>query len=315
MTSEEPTVSIESEPSDTEWRRHLAPLGVPTLVIADDPALLEAACATYADWLSEAPTAGGMIELRLEQATGASNSVSDGIAVEGSRLTLSGPGFEGWADAERGRAACRMSPALAGDPAVLAAEIVDPLLLFLLCRTGRIPVHASGVILGETALILAGPSGSGKSTLALAAARRGLPVLSDDTVYVEMEPRLRVWGFPRPIHVFAKDAPDGAFGERLRGGKRKLAVPLDLGCRVSDTSVLIVLQRGDTLGLSAITLEEALDRLSFWDPGFDLLADASASAIRALAGNGAWLLTLSHDPDAALVYLIGEAETWAQRRA
>jgi hypothetical protein len=46
-------------------------------------------------------------------------------------------------------------------------------------------LHASGVVLGERATLLAGPSGAGKSSLAAALLRRGGALLSDDTVTLE----------------------------------------------------------------------------------------------------------------------------------
>jgi hypothetical protein len=293
----------------TGWHRHFALLDVPIVVIADDPALLATACAAYADWMMvEAPAAGSGIELRLKLGGASTERVSAAIRVEGSRLTLSGGGIDGEADARTGRARCVVPPWLADDPAALAAEIVDTLLLFLLARTGgRIPVHAAGVMLGDTALVLAGPSGAGKSTLALAAKARGLQVLSDDTLYVQRDPRLRVWGLPRPIHVFAKDAPPGPHAVRLRGGKEKAAIPLaDRGSAewVAERARLIVLRRGESLDLSPIDRATAIAALSRLDAGFDLLAEASTAAIRALAQDGAHVLTLVQDPRRAIDFLV-----------
>jgi hypothetical protein len=282
--------------------RHLAPLGVPTVIIADDPALLATACAAYADWVADALAPNAAIELRLDTGSASTEKVSAAIRVEGSRLRLDGGGIAGEADARTGRAWCVVPPHLAGDPAALA-DVTDTLLLFLLARTGRTPVHAAGVMLGDTVLVLAGPSGSGKSTLALAAAGRGLPVLSDDTLYVQIVPGLRVWGFPRPIHVFAEDAPPGDHAVRLRGGKRKAIVPLPVGARgprSAGRTKLIVLRRGEHIHLAPLAPAEAVDALSDLDAGFDLLAEQSAAAIGALAERGAWRLTLARDPGAAI---------------
>src|SRR5947207_3407127 len=54
---------------------------------------------------------------------------------------------------------------------------------------------------GGVALLLAGPPGTGKSTLAYQAHRRGLRVLSDDAVYVQLDPELRVWGLPGRVRL------------------------------------------------------------------------------------------------------------------
>lgn len=290
----------------TGWHRHLAPFDVPTVIIADDPALLAAACAAYADWMAvETPAAGAGIELRLTLGTAPTDSVSAAITVEGSRLTLIGGGIDGEADARTGQARCVVPPGLADDPVALAAEVLDTLLLFLLTRTGgRTPVHAAGIIVGGTALVLAGPSGSGKSTLALAAAERGLPVLSDDTLYVQRDPGLRVWGFPRPIHVFAEDAPSGLHAFRMRAGKRKAVIALPKTARVAEAAKLIVLRRGERLALTPIDRAAAMAELARLDAGFDLLAEASAAAIAALVGEGALALTLARDPRQAIDFLL-----------
>ncbi len=47
-----------------------------------------------------------------------------------------------------------------------------------------LPVHASGIALGDRALILLGESGSGKTTTALALAERGWSLLADDRCFV-----------------------------------------------------------------------------------------------------------------------------------
>ena len=75
------------------FRLELAPLGIPTLIIADDPRLVAAAGAAYAHWRAEAPVAEPVIELCLEVGTDSSaEGVSLDIRVEGSRLWLTGQG-------------------------------------------------------------------------------------------------------------------------------------------------------------------------------------------------------------------------------
>jgi hypothetical protein len=288
----------------TAWRRHLTPLGIPTDFIADDPVLLAAACTAYGDWVTERP-AEPVIELRLSRKTAATIGVSLDIAVEGSRLTLGGGGISGWADAVSKRAACAVPANLAGASAALA-EAIDTLLLFILARSGRTPVHAAGVMAGETALVLAGPSGTGKSSLALAAAAMNLPVLSDDTVYVQLDPALRIWGFPRPVHVFPEDAPSCGHPTRLRGGKRKAAIAVAGRSQPAERAALILIERGEAVALTPLDPAEAIARLAVLEPGFDLLAEQSAAAVRALTGERAWRLTLSRDPGAAMSALVGQ---------
>jgi len=284
----------------------LAPMGIPVLFEADDFTLLHAALSAYAAWppAAEDPSPPLRIRLQLAPAATATTGDEDAVAVrvEGARLAVAGPGVDGGADAARGEGWCTVPAALAANPRRLAADVLDTLLLFLLTRAGRIPLHASGVVVGGTAAVLAGRSGSGKSTLALAALGAGLPVLSDDTVYVQLRPRLRVWGFPRPIHVFPDEAPAGAEGLRLRSGRWKAAVHLPHAAPpVAERAALFLLERGDRVALHPITAAEAVERMTaLLEPGFDHFRDEVPAAVRALAAGGAWRLTLSADPAQAI---------------
>jgi hypothetical protein len=283
---------------------NLVPLGIPTLIIADDPQLVAAARAAYAHWVAEAPVAEPKIEIRLELGTASSaEGVSLDIIVEGSRLRLSGGGAKGYADAAAGTAVATIPPQLLNDPAGFA-DLLDTLLLFLLTRSGRTPVHASAFMLDDLGLVLAGTSGSGKSTLALAAADRGYPVLSDDTVFVQREPLFALWGFPRPIHVFADDAPEGEHPMRVRAGKSKAAVQLGEAALKAERCALVLLERGTEPALKPIEPSAAIEPLMILDAGFDLLEQESRGALEALASGGAWRLTLSRDPNAAIDLLV-----------
>jgi len=275
----------------------------PVAITAGEPALLAAVAEAYGDCLMAGRADGPPIALALE----AGDEPASGpiqIEVEGRRLRLTG-GADGWADARTLTAFCRIPRALAERPARLAAEVTDTLLLFLLCRSGRTPLHAAGVMCGETAVLLAGPSGSGKSTLSLAAVGRGLRILSDDTVYIQMLPRLRIWGLPRPVHVFPADAP-GFIGEtRLRAGKLKVAAPVPAwpGPPVADQASVVLLERGERVRLEPIEPRVAAKALSRLEPGFDLLDRESAEAIAAVTAADAWRLTLTRDPATAIEVL------------
>lgn len=299
------------KPNDLPNDLNLLLLGIPTLVISDDPQLIASAASAYYQWSTEAPVSEPRIELRLERADASpSDKVCLDIAVEGSCLRLSGPGTEGFANAASRKARVIMSPTLAADPASFI-EIVDTLLLFILARDGRTPVHAAAFLLGGVAILLAGPSGSGKSSLAHAAAASGLPVLSDDMVFVQQEPSFAVWGFPRPIHLLPADAPPGDHPIRTRNGKTKAAIPLQHIECCSEQSVLLILDRGDEIQLWKITGDEAVEALMNLDAGFDLLRSESRAAAEELARRGAWRLTLTGDPAAAMDLVI---KTFADNR-
>lgn len=282
---------------------NLLPLGIPTIIIADDPQLIAAARAAYVHWSAKGACFEPRVQIRLDTGNASSDEVSLSIEVEGSRLRLRGPTAQGVADAATGNACGILSAELLNDPAAFA-EVTDTLLLFLLARSGRTPVHASAFMLGGRAVVLAGRSGSGKSTLALAAASRGLPTLSDDTVFVQRDPRFALWGFPRPIHVFAEDAPEGEHAARLRNAKLKVALPIAVPALKADRCLLVLLEEGTKLALDPIDQSEALDVMMNLDAGFDLLADDSRAAIQALAASGVWRLILSADPRAAVDLLV-----------
>jgi hypothetical protein len=276
----------------------------PVVIRSFEPMLLAAAVEACAAWPRGEGADGPPIRLEIalgDEATGGETR----IEVEGAQLRSAGPGFEAWADAQALTAFCRVAPALVERPDRLAAEVLDTLLLFLLTRSGRTPVHAAGVMCGTTAVLLSGPSGSGKSTLSLAAMARGLQILSDDTVYIQLQPSLRVWGFPRPLHVFPADAPGFIQATRLRAGKLKAVVPLAAGAEipVADHAAVVLLERGEAIRLEPIAGALAAEALSQLEPGFDLLRQESAQAMAALTAGGAWRLTLARDPAAAIEVL------------
>lgn len=112
------------------------------------------------------------------------------------------PGAEGEADAERRSASCAVAAHSLSAPDRLREDVLEPLVLFLITRHQRTPVHASSFVAQGLAIVLAGPSGTGKSCLARAADEAGFQVLSDDTVYLQREPRLKVWGHPEAAHCW-----------------------------------------------------------------------------------------------------------------
>jgi hypothetical protein len=276
-------------------------MGRPVVIRSSDPALLAAAGAAYADWRLIDRSDGPLIQVRLEAADEEGPGPLE-IEVQGRHLRMVGAGVDGRADAKALTAFCKVPRGLAAQPARLAGEVTDTLLLFLLTRSGRTPLHAAGLMCGQTAVVLAGPSGAGKSTLSLAAMARGLQILSDDTVYIQLQPRLRIWGFPRPVHVFPADAPGFIQETRLRGGKLKAVVPAPPWAElpVADHAAVVLLERGERVRLEPVEASVAAAALSRLEPGFDLLSRESAEAVAAVTALGCWRLTLTRDPAAAI---------------
>jgi hypothetical protein len=68
-------------------------------------------------------------------------------------------------------------------------------------RFSLYPVHAACVADGDRGVVIAGAAGAGKSTLAVALARAGCAFLSDDIVFVERVPELRIDAFPDEVDL------------------------------------------------------------------------------------------------------------------
>lgn len=281
----------------------LAPLGVPLeveLIGSYDTGALAAACRR---WHGVPTGPAPRLRLRFEVGDGPDDGEAVRIAVEDQMMRLHGGGVSGTADPASGRAACQAPIRYLASPELLRSEILEPLVLYLLGPNDRAPVHASCFVADGLAVLLSGPSGSGKSCLALAADVAGLPVLSEDIVYVQLRPLPRVWGWPGPAHLLPTNAPhDGTFPTRARNGKTKLAVPLGAAGAAMSASraVFCLLERGGAVALERLTPEEAVRGQGQLEPGFDVMADEVRAAHAALTRNGAWRLTLSADPDEAI---------------
>jgi hypothetical protein len=66
-----------------------------------------------------------------------------------------------------------------------ADYLLGGVLAFVVRLRGRVPLHASAVVIEDQAVLFAGSAGAGKSSLAAAFAILGYPVLSDDVVVMD----------------------------------------------------------------------------------------------------------------------------------
>ena len=274
--------------------------GVRVVLAGDDREILQDAASLFPDRYDDAHHDQAVT--LLLQPYDVNHRIDDAMEVTAPRLRLVQDGVVGFADGARGEGCCQYPANGSGRGAL--AGVIETLVLFLVAHADRIPLHASAIMFGETAVVLAGHSGMGKSTLALSADRMGLPVLSDDTIYIEAAP-LRIWAAPKAIHVFEKDAPAGAPGTmRFRSGRWKRALPVSTPRRVAEKSLLCLLERGEVAGLAPLDVVTAVTALTARpEPGYDFYGDRSKTAIRAIAAGGCWRLTLSHDPFAAITLL------------
>jgi hypothetical protein len=283
---------------------YFSPLGVALRVSASHGRLIEAVAAACRGWEAPVDPHGPMLHLWLK--LGAVPVESTGPVVETDGLDLSIRGnVEAGADARRGHAWCRVANADAFNDPEFREQVLECLILWMLTRSGRTPIHASAFVAGSTAILLAGRGGSGKSCLALAAHSAGFPLLSDDTVYLETGRKFRAWGIPRSVHVFPEDTRREDTPIRLRNGKRKRAIVLPIPPRpvTADAAALCVLRRGKRVSLEPLDSSEALAALGPPEPGFDLLATDITAGLRRITRHGAWRLTLSTDPNEAIALL------------
>jgi hypothetical protein len=231
------------------------------------------------------------------------------------RLLLSTPGSMAIADVTRRDAVAYVTPALLADREHFRYGVLEALTLFLVTHFDRQPVHAAGVVRGDRGLLLAGPSGVGKSSLAYAAMRSGFRVLTDDAVYVQRDPRLRVWGMPRYLHLPPSSRTffpelSHALPTARATGKLKMAVDLRTPERIVTPPVveriaLCILARGtEATRLTRVSPQAATEDLrEASEPGFDLFADTLEACGAELAQRGCWRLTMADPPQVLIPYL------------
>ena len=220
------------------------------------------------------------------------------------RVFLGTPGSVGCADLRRRDAVAYVTPSLVADIAHFRYGFLETLTLFLVTSLDRRPLHAAALVRGDKALLLAAPGGVGKSTLVYAATRRGLKVLSDDTVYIQLNPKLRIWGLPTRVHLPVEART--VFPELsdttvtlIANGEEKIAIDAVRAGSAADSPFveragLCVMSRdgSETVveSLSPAELETAL--VSYPETGFDRFAETIGECIAKLAAPGGWRLNV-----------------------
>jgi hypothetical protein len=327
------------------FRAAIDVLGIALRVEADHPALLDAAVAALggARMLEAARSTAAALELdagpRLvlrtttDSTTRSTGTPLDHGTARDGQLLFAGAGCRGRVDLERNFAIADIAPGLLRDE-VRSREVLHAFVLVMLTRMDRQPVHAAAVALGDRGLLLAGPSGTGKSTLACAAAVAGLRVLSDDTVFVQLQPQTRIRAMPGPLFLPPSAAarfPDAVSSPVVRAnGKVKIAMPGPDTCSVVERVGLCVLEppagaAGDAEramhevdpgvpALEPIAPETAIARvLDALSPGFDVFGESLAPRLRACTRLGSWRLRLTDDPHAAARLLVETLRTLEAR--
>lgn len=235
------------------------------------------------------------------------------ICPDASRVLMHCAGGIAISDPLRHEALVYASEALVHDATLFRHEILEAVVLALVTHFDRQPFHAAAIVHGERTVLLVGRSGAGKSTLAYLAQSTGLTTLSEDTVWIQLEPRLRVWSRLRGIHLL----PDAAahFAElhdarvaRRPNDKLKATVPTTqtAASSANDGSVTVCLldPGGSAARLAPLdrdAMRAALTRDV--DSGFDRYVERRAACVDALTEAGGWRLTLSSNPRDALPLL------------
>jgi hypothetical protein len=194
-------------------------------------------------------------------------------------------------DPLRREAVARVTKGLVVDRMHFRTEILEAVTLALLSHFDRHPVHAAAVAVRGRAVLLAAPSGTGKSTLAYACHAAGMDLLGDDHVRVQLEPEVRLWGWPARVRLALDDhAKEKSIVEtRERMSAARLVA--------HDVTVCLLERDGGPASLTPIdapTLARALD--AQLAPGFDRFPARWPAVRDALAARAGWRLNLSSDP-------------------
>jgi hypothetical protein len=248
---------------------------------------------------------------------GTSESIDGSSALEtrstaDGRLIIHSAASVAIADPMRRESLAYVTADLVAQEQLFRERVLNAATFALLAAFDRHPVHAAGICHEGHALLLAGPGGSGKSTLACLAHLHGLNVMSDDLVWVQSEPTLRVWASTHTAHLRPDSLHKLAMTDmhpvvRHRDGKRRISLAeagqreAVLTAEVARVCLLVPGTHAALEPVGATVLEAALaDQL---EPGFDRFPQRSRAVLRRLAAPGGWRLTLSREPLDALPFL------------
>jgi hypothetical protein len=240
------------------------------------------------------------------------------VCPDATRVIIHTPGSVGVSDPARRESVAYVTTELAADRAHFRGAILEAITFALLSHFDRHPIHASAIARGGRAVLLAGPSGAGKSTLAYLAHTAGIDVLSEDHVWVQLAPTVRLWGAGGRTRVRLTPDASSHFPEVLQRSepsdadqKRELTLSLHgpgtarSHLRADCAGVCILAKGGEAPALVRLEPDAIISALTERPaPGFDRFPDRQVAVAHALAQNGGWKLTLSDDPRAALPLLL-----------
>ena len=234
------------------------------------------------------------------------------------RLLITTHGSSAVVEVDRKLAFAYVTSELVQNREMLRSGMLDGMTLMLTTSVDRCFIHAAAIRTRDRLLLLTGRSGGGKSTLAYALLAAGYEVVSDDTVYVQMRPKPRLWWSGERVSLLRSAANEFAElrdiePQLLTTGKVKLVIPLptdsapEPSCGVP---LVCVLRHGERPNLTRLTPTEVHAMLtSHVEQGFELRPAQRATVVEWLSERGGWQLTLSSRA-AAAIPLIDEVLSW-----
>ena len=292
-------------------------LGIETCFETNSVYVRELVEETFGQWSQWAESAVDRVHVRIIVQGGTEHGDARPpvrhISTHDGRLIVQSSGSVALVDPSRRESLAYVTTALAAERELFRTTVVEAITFALLAPFDRHPIHAAAIASAGRALLLVGPGGMGKSTLAYLAHTAGYGVLSDDRVWVQTEPHLRIWGGPVRIRLTAAAASrfheirtDEITQRAEEGGKIVVALastnqPSD---RSAASAAACLLERGRRAALERVSPADASAAiLSQLAPGFDRFPQRVDRVVAAVTAGGGWRLTLTENPRDALPYL------------
>jgi hypothetical protein len=288
-------------------------LGVPISFFSNVAEGIEAAEESFGIWrqIVPAPAVGPGVRVRIIQHGGSEGGRIVPVTwrmPDSRHIVGHTPGSFGVADMEQRDVYMYVTPELLADRLHFCHGMLEALTLTTVNTLDRSPLHAAALARGDTVMLLSGPSGSGKSTLAYAAVRHGFDLVSDDAVYLQLNPEPAIWGVPTRVRLLPETRThfpelNGLESSVLANGKTKLLVPANktrmarVPLPVARLAVVLLergkgsvrLSRADSSEIRAELTRELEATRELFGPEMERMLDWVVAA-------GAWRLHLSANP-------------------
>jgi hypothetical protein len=229
-------------------------------------------------------------------------------------VELNGHGVRGSTNPGLLTARCTVTRSVLEDRYLFEETVLPSLVLNLTSQLDRQPLHAAAIRRGPHTLLLHGRSGAGKSTLAYTALRSGWHVLSDDAVFLQSAPRLRIWARAPRLHlppeasVYFPEVADRPLVLRPNGRWKLWVEPpaaWAAALRPAEHAMVLLLEPGTgEPEARRVDGESAVQSvLGSLDAGFDMFRDTIGPVLRTLVREHAWVVRTAADPRRTMALL------------